>query len=952
MNTGRVLVGLVLLLQPAVLRPQPQESPALTAAKLVARFGTLCTAQSFASAEGRRAQVNDAGAGPRTGKGPGGEDDVDYLLNHDKLSEAQNLMAEGQWEQATSLLCEALHYRYTSFGMSDIRTLAAVNDFGVLLRKSGRGSEARAMLEDCILFANGLRLSGNELLDRPLIRARFNMRLNLAASLYEQGYYAASVEILEGLVVAKLDNRALDADNRMVAATNLGLALGALGRSGEAETYLRDALSSRMEEDPVGQGVPASMTNLGANLSAQGKYAEGERLLRRGRQLRAGMFGVDHLNTAFSDMHLASNLIGQGRFAEALPFAQEAYATGRSQLPALHPDRVIALSVLGNAKLGLGDFKGALEAAREASNAQLSHSTLESGQAKQSPLISPLRRYQDPQRLLVRSGWESLAVGPRQWQAGHVPDIVDEAFVAGQRLVWSSTGDAIAHAAARRVANEQGLGELAGRIERLRDRVEQLDSGVTAAAGSMSASGRASLSPLREQREKANQQLNDLATELRTRFPAFFAYLNPEPVRLGDLQKLTKPGEVVIFLAPGEGPEQGFVWAVTRDRVGWAEIHLSGDAFVRMVRRLRLVIDPRGARSPISSGNPEMAAGARGYDRQGAFELYRHLFGDPAIAPLVEAASTWLVVPQREAVGLPLAALVTRAPADGPDGNVAPAGLRRTHWLAFEHELSLLPTVSSIALLRAPRGAHAAIRLPFFGLGDPSFQGDSDSPQDANAYFSDGEVRLAELRKLRPLPGTKTEIETLARTLGGGPGDILLGSDASETKLRRLAAERGLNRYATLAFATHGLVTGNLANTLVEPALALTPPTVATRSDDGLLTASEASLLRLDADWVLLSACNSAAGGASNAEGLTGLARAFLLAGARAVLVSHWRVRDDAAPRITGRTIALMHVDGLTRGKALQQAMRELMMDNSLDATGSSFAAPSAWAAFALVGLD
>ena len=237
-------------------------------------------------------------------------------------------------------------------------------------------------------------------------------------------------------------------------------------------------------------------------------------------------------------------------------------------------------------------------------------------------------------------------------------------------------------------------------------------------------------------------------------------------------------------------------------------------------------------------------------------------------------------------------------------------------------------------------------------MGDPSFQGGSASPQETSAYFSDGRVRLAELRKLAPLPGTRTEIETLARTLGGGPDDLLLGPDASESKLFARPASRGLNRYAILAFATHGLVTGNLSNTLAEPALALTPPAVTAQSDDGLLTASEASLLRLDADWVLLSACNSAAGGSANAEGLTGLARAFLLAGARAVLVSHWRVRDDAAPRITARTIELMHGNGLTRGKALQQAMRELMMDRGLDATGSSFATPSAWAAFALVGVD
>lgn len=415
---------------------------------------------------------------------------------------------------------------------------------------------------------------------------------------------------------------------------------------------------------------------------------------------------------------------------------------------------------------------------------------------------------------------------------------------------------------------------------------------------------------------------------------------------------MIKTDEVLIFITPGGGTERGFVWAVTRDRVGWAELPLSGDALARSIRRLRLVIDPVGARSPDSGVDASLVAGARGYDRAGAFALYKQLFGDPSIAALVDGASRWLVVPQGEAVALPLAALVTKEPEGGRDGDVSPASLRHTHWLAFDHEISLLPTVSSLASLRESENVPERGRLPFFGLGDPSFQGTGDPPRDAGAYFSDSMVRLAELRKLAPLPGTRAEIQALARTLGGGPDDVLLGPDASESRLGARPPMHGLERYAILAFATHGLVTGNLANTLAEPALALAPPSVATLSDDGLLTASEASLLRLRADWVLLSACNSAAGGAPDADGLTGLARAFLLAGARAVLVSHWRVRDDAAPRITGTTIRLMHSGGMTRGQALQRSMHDLMMDDSLDGSGSSFAAPSAWAAFTLVGVD
>ena len=104
-----------------------------------------------------------------------------------------------------------------------------------------------------------------------------------------------------------------------------------------------------------------------------------------------------------------------------------------------------------------------------------------------------------------------------------------------------------------------------------------------------------------------------------------------------------------------------------------------------------------------------------------------------------------------------------------------------------------------------------------------------------------------------------------------------------------------LSDYRVLAFATHGLVSGELSG-LGEPALVFTPPETGTEADDGLLTASEIATLELDADWVILSACNTAAAdGTPGAEGLSGMAKAFFYAGARALLVSHWAVNSEAA---------------------------------------------------------
>jgi CHAT domain-containing protein len=153
-------------------------------------------------------------------------------------------------------------------------------------------------------------------------------------------------------------------------------------------------------------------------------------------------------------------------------------------------------------------------------------------------------------------------------------------------------------------------------------------------------------------------------------------------------------------------------------------------------------------------------------------------------------------------------------------------------------------------------------------------------------------------------------------------------------------------------FATHGLVASDVVGLgldRAEPALVLTPPlgTPENVNDDGLLTASEVTELKLNAEWVVMSACNTAAGNKLGAEALSGLARAFFYAGARALLASHWPVYSDAAVRLT--TSAFGYLDRhphAGRADALQRAMIELMDDRSQ----ADNAHPAVWAPFVVVG--
>ena len=156
-----------------------------------------------------------------------------------------------------------------------------------------------------------------------------------------------------------------------------------------------------------------------------------------------------------------------------------------------------------------------------------------------------------------------------------------------------------------------------------------------------------------------------------------------------------------------------------------------------------------------------------------------------------------------------------------------------------------------------------------------------------------------------------------------------------------------LDHYKIIEFATHGLMSGELKG-LAEPALVLTPPSQATLDDDGLLTASKIATLKLNADWVVLSACNTAAGdGTPDAGGLSGLAKAFFYAGARSLLVSHWPVQSDAAVKLTTGAFAELTKDP-TIGRA--EALRRSMMAMLDPANSPKFAHPLYWAPFVLAG--
>lgn len=533
-----------------------------------------------------------------------------------------------------------------------------------------------------------------------------------------------------------------------------------------------------------------------------------------------------------------------------------------------------------------------------------------------------------------------------------------EAFVAAQQAMTSEAGDALAKLSARFAAGSGGVDcrrpepaarELPCLAEAREAEVQRrtaLQARMERLYGETGAEAEAARAALRAQIAEADRAAGDLEAKLRAQFPAYSDLVNPAPLSLAETQRLLGPKEALLLIFVDE--DASYVWAVSAAASAWARSEaLNGAALTAKTEALRASLaGAAGARADIV----EFGAAAR-FDEADAQALYDGLIR-PVEGVLPGPDATLIVVASGALRGLPLSVLKT---GPGP-----------TDWLIDRYALASLPSVPSLKALRchlaaqpaagcgnptgAPRRGTGAANVSLVGFGAPRLEGAPESGGakgggDPAEVFSGRLADPAKLRSLAYLPGAERELAYLSSHVTGAV--IRTGARATETAVRvdereRLAAAR------YVIFSTHGLLASSAAladEGVGEPGLVLTPPAQATEADDGYLSASEAAQLRLSAEFVILSACNTAGSdGRPGGEGLSGLARAFFYAGARSLLVSHWAVNDEATTQlITSVFNGLDQGDAISRAGALRQAMLKVRAAPDTDS-------PYYWAAFDLVG--
>src|SRR6266478_5922675 len=587
------------------------------------------------------------------------------------------------------------------------------------------------------------------------------------------------------------------------------------------------------------------------------------------------------------------------------------------------------------------------------------------------------------------------AYGLAQKESSRTKELADSSFAMAQQTVGSAAASALAQMNFRLAKNEPRFAELLRERQSLVDDGRKLDKALADAI--LTSADRRDLNA--EEGEWARMssvdaRIGDIDRALAERFPDYAALAQSPPLGIAGTQELLRQDEaLVLFL---EAPDfrhfdvdEAFVWVVTKTDVRWVRIErrptFRGMPLDAKVALLRCGLDSsnwvvgsqayerckslrKALREDEASCSADQDPAARCFDTTYAYELYQTLFGQ--VEDLIKDKHL-LIVPSKALTQLPFYVLVTEKPDASRSGK---NDLAETKWLVNRQSVAVLPSVGSLAVLRRmrPTQAHQAL----IGFGDPLLDGWPDNPiqarrageararQSCNPIARPGALEWAALqdlplvgslfrgqfadvqvlRRQMPLPETTDELCAVARRLGVPASDIWLGRRMTEAAVKTLSAEGRLREYRILHFATHGLVAGDLAN-VVEPALMFSPPQTATELDDGLLTASEVAQLDLDADWVVMSACNTAAGASKSAQALSGLARAFFYAGARALLVSHWAVNSRAAVAITTGAFDAQSADPtIGRAEALRRSIRALI------ASGGVNAHPAVWAPFILVG--
>lgn len=874
--------------------------------------------------------------------GPGAPQTLNMKLNH-----AQYLVENGQLDAGSGMAEAVYRLKSERLGPTHLETLDAAR---ITANVISRSLGPRRSLPFHTIAVDGFR---NKLGTAHLLTLK--AMADYATALSDLGRYDEAIPLHRETLAALSSTLGPSHPTTLTVETNLAKAESASGKSTDGVSQLK----LLYEQQSAANGADSQRA-----LSTLAGYADA--LIRKGRKGEAVAVYSDiaqkaknslgasnrlHLNALRSLAYLKSKDSPPSEIENVWnEYARELDAAGQRWLP----DRDRAMMEVARAQLKQPGREGMAFEVMKSVYEGMDYRRTDAGFDPNSTAIY--------EAAIVKQGTYHHTMLDAAWASGSKTGAaLSAAFEAMQRVAINPASRALAQAAGRKLASSRGnqVGSLLREHQRLGDELAENQRALSKALSQVSDVD-TNISEERKKNERLISALSAVELQMREQIPAYFDIVRPTPLTLTEAQVLLAPNEAFLLIAPTAMGTH--IMAVTKTALEWKRSDETEGNIGTATRRLLWDV---GADVDVDLAQTlaweEEGQGAYPFARGTAYELYQSVV-EPVEKEL-EGMRHVYIAASGALSSLPFAILVTEPPV-GADGD--PAALRATKWLADKHALIQIPSIQSLALLRKTE-TQISVKSSFTGYGNPVLTGASEtrgadrtkrsgnrnssagSAEKAYKLQTSGELQIdpERLRALANLPGTAVELEAIRMALNAPVSAVHLANEATETAIRN----DNLRSTDILVIATHGLLAGEVDGAM-EPGLVFTPPTIASAEDDGLLTTSEIAEMDIGASWVVLSACNTAAGDGSNGSpGLSGLVRSFFFAGAQSILASHWPVRDDVAARLTVSSIELEKTDEtLSRAEAFQRAMSEIRNDASGDTETDTLAHPNAWAPFTLIG--
>ena len=878
-------------------------------------------ADLFTSIGVLRYYINDlAGADAWTRKAL----DLRRMRTEDKSSVAQALdnlgtiiQSRGLLTEAQPLLDEALAIRRSVLRVGHADIANSLNNLGVLDQARGDFRKAEAEFREAMSIDQ--KAYGNE---NPQVLTDMQNLAETLRSLKEldeaRDLHAQVLKLRLANVTSQHGDASKDLD-LAVSYGNLANVLAEMGEDAEAAKDYETALAidrARADGRPT-RDVALSLNSLAEHYRKTHDSRAAETYQGALAVLNGADLPDDPLH-AIIRFNLATADLAAGQFAEAEVLLRDVVARQRRLLPDDHPSRSAAEARLGLVLAKKGQIDAALRLGAGAMTA-IAH-RFESVSLALPPAAIDAESRVGRETLADYLLTLALAARPGERLPGPQADDAFEAF----ELIQSTSTAVIASKAAKRESSRPQTKKTLREIAETQERRELAARRDARAAGGLST-------------PEAGPDIGSVA-ELNERLASLEAALpRADDKRAPPFQDLTAFRSQLADDEAGLGfvvaEAETIVVAVSHADVKIRVSTLGREALKRQVDSLAKSF----TWSDTTNGYPV-------FDLAAASALRATLLGDAEI--LTGAAQRLAVVADGPLTSIPLSVLVIDANARRGTSPASSDAYQAAKWFGDRYTIAVYPSFSTAFALRQVAERPGQDRT-FVGFGNPllapvpsaSAQAAADSDLIAKLLIFQGTATaFTDVRSLASLPVTHEHLAIMNKAFAGGTGEVFEGTRATKKNVE----ETDLAKFRYVAFATHGLLATE-TGVVAEPGLVLTPPLVPTANDDGILSATDIGGLHLNADLVLLSACNTASPRRGfGADGLSGIARAFFQAGAKAVLISHWSVEAHAV------TALLQHM--LSDNKPLMsQALADAQRQVRLDPAGL-FAHPAYWAPFSLVG--